>query len=139
MITALNLRWLLAALLAMSLLCCVSAQPAVTRAAEESTIELTFTPSSIPESTLSGRLIDTRTQEILAGVQIELADHDRGLFLGAITDAEGRFTFKNLAFGGYHLAISVPNYMRVSQHFQITEHVRISADVRLFFLGCASR
>ncbi len=131
MTPAFNFHALLATLLAMPLLCCVSAQPAVTKTADKSTLELTFTPSSIPESTLSGQVFKAGSQVVLPGIQIALTDYDKGLFLSVITDDEGRFTFKGLDFGGYHLEINAPGYMRVSERFQIKEHVRILADVRL--------
>jgi len=55
---------------------------------------------------MAGTVIDARTQEALAGVNVEL----KGTYMGAATDLDGQFLITNVSPGQYDVEVSIIGY-----------------------------
>ncbi len=78
---------------------------------------------SITKVSVSGRVSDARTGEPLRGASVYFADAKTG----AVTNANGEYTIRNIAAGSYLIEVSFVGYS------SITEHIRLAGDLQKNF------
>ena len=66
--------------------------------------------NSVPTTTFSGTVTDVQTQEPLVQAKVVLRLVDGTKEMGAYTDADGKFTIKNIALGAYDLTATYMGY-----------------------------
>ena len=67
---------------------------------------------------LNGKITDTQTAQPLAGANVLVSDAR----IGAVTNAQGEYSFKNIAAGHHILEISYSGFATVVVHFDLTEN-----------------
>lgn len=71
-------------------------------------------------ATLSGRVVDSQTQEPMVYAEIFVqSTHNKNDFFGVITDEKGFFSLKNIPKGDYLLKISFIGYENFTQPIQV--------------------
>lgn len=79
-------------------------------------LSLTFCLIAVPLAfaqvgTLTGEVTDSRTGEVLVGVNIFVVDLGRG----AVTNLDGRYTIENIPAGEYDVRVTYVGYTRIEQ------------------------
>lgn len=73
--------------------------------------------AAVEKRDMSGKVVDSRTGEALAGVAVNVV----GSGLWAISDAEGRFSFKSISDGTYTLTASCLGYVDRSLQIRLSK------------------
>ena len=81
------------------------------------------TRSNITRVSVSGRVSDAQTGAPLAGASVYIADAKTG----AVTNANGAYTIRNIAAGSYLMEVSFVGYS------SITEQVKLTGDLQKNF------
>lgn len=92
-----------------------------------------FASGEVPESanakaSISGKVVDNKTGESLAGVAISV----EGTELKAYTDLDGTFTLKSIEPGNYNLILSLISYKNsLVEHLEINPGEKEVIDIKL--------
>lgn len=82
--------------------------------------------------TLSGKVRLEEDKQVVQGVKILLSDMAGNELAGRLSDAEGRFRFRDLSAGSYQLIISFPGFETVEKSVQIIDGATVLEDIMLF-------
>lgn len=69
------------------------------------------------EPTLSGKIVDSSTQQTLTGIEVNI----QGLNKSATTDEEGKFNFDSLKAGSYTLIVEADGYKDWQKEVEVTK------------------
>lgn len=98
------------------------------------TLGAAFVPRLVAEDlsagTIRGQVLDPSGAAV-AGATVEIQNPVSGYMRTVVTDSQGSFTFDNIPFNPYHLAVTAKGFQETSQDVKVNSPVPVELGIKL--------